>query len=65
MEVHPQDHRRLAHIVPGDDLAAGDRVVLASLGHPGPDLVLKRAVACHAMALAAMLPRALIAWLRQ
>ena len=65
IEVHPQDHRRLARIVPGDDLAAGDRVPLASLGHPGTDLVLKCAVVSHAMSLAAMLPRALIAWLRQ
>jgi hypothetical protein len=65
IEVHPQDHRRPARIVPGDDLAAGDRVLLASLGHPGADLVLECAVVSHAMSLAAMLPRALIAWLRQ
>jgi hypothetical protein len=65
IKVHPQDHRGLARIMPGDDLAAADRVLLASLGHSGADLVLKCAVVSHAMSLAAMLPRALIAWLRQ
>jgi hypothetical protein len=60
---HPQRHRRLARITPGDDHAAGHGVLLPGLFHPAPDLLLERAVVSHAMSLAATLPRALIAWL--
>jgi hypothetical protein len=63
IQVHPQRHRRLAGVTPGDDHPAGGGVVLPGLGHPGPDLLLERAVVSHAMSLAATLPRALIAWL--
>ena len=63
IQVHPQRHGRLARITPGDDHPAGGGVVLPGLGHPGPDLLLERAVVSRAMSLAAMLVRALIAWL--
>ena len=63
IQVHPQRHRRPARITPGDDHPAGDGVLLPGLFHPGPDLLLERAVVSHAMSLAATLPRALIAWL--
>jgi hypothetical protein len=48
--------------MPGNH-AAGDGVFLPGLFHPGPDLLLERAVVSHAMSFAAMPPRALIAWL--
>ena len=54
---------RLARVMPGDDHPTGGGVVLPGLGHPRPDLLLERAVVSHAMSLAAMLPRAPIAWL--
>jgi hypothetical protein len=63
IQVHPQRHRRLARITPGDNHPAGDGVLLPGLFYPGPDLLLERAVVSHAMSLAATLPRALIAWL--
>jgi hypothetical protein len=63
IQVHPQRHGRLARITPGDDHPAGGGVLLPGLGHPGPDLLLERAVVSHAMSLTATLPRALIAWL--
>ena len=63
IQEHPQRHRPLAGITPGDNHPAGDGVVLPGRGHPGPDLLLERAVVSHAMSLAAMLPRALLAWL--
>jgi len=63
IQVHPQHHQRLARVTPGDDHPAGDGVLLPGLGHPGPDLLLERAVVSHAMSLTATLPRALIAWL--
>ncbi len=63
IQVHPQRHRRLARVTPGDDHPAGGGVVFPGLGHPGPDLLLERAVVSHAMSSAAMLPRAPIAWL--
>ena len=63
VQEHPQGHRRLTRILSGDDHPAGGGVILPGLGHPGPDLLLERAVVSHAMSLAAMLPRALIAWL--
>src|SRR5947209_4377358 len=50
-------------ITPRDYHPAGRGVLLPSLGHPGPDLLLERAVVSHAMFLTATLPRALIAWL--
>src|SRR5580693_1040254 len=62
IQVDPQRQRRLAWIMPRDH-AAGDGVLLPGLGHPGPDLLLERAVVSHAMSLAAMPPRAPIAWL--
>jgi len=63
IEVYPQRHGRLARVTPGDDHPAGGGVILPGLGHPGPDLLLERAVVSHAMSFAAMQPRALIAWL--
>jgi hypothetical protein len=48
--------------MPGDH-AAGDGVLFPGLFHPGPKLLLERAVVSHAMSLAATRPRALVAWL--
>ena len=63
IQEHPQRHRPLTPITPGDDHPARGGVVLSGLGHPDPDLLLERAVVSHAMSLAATLPRALVAWL--
>jgi ABC-2 type transport system ATP-binding protein len=63
VQEHPQRHRRLARMGPGDDRPAGHRVLLPGRGHPRPDLLLERAVVSHAMSLTATLSRAPVAWL--